>query len=179
MIQDINRYSNVPNHLSGSEVKPAESPPGAPTAVPYTSMRTNGPALIGTTQRKSRETTIDDPYYPPIDPYKGSANPARHSWHEIRPNQIVDVQMIHTQPKKETLIDFPSPPEQISLYQKNVTNVSSYSSQPVPSPRSRSVDRIDTVTQYTTHSTPQFSTFDPSRQGAAERYGAAGSVEAR
>ncbi|VDM78535.1 unnamed protein product [Strongylus vulgaris] len=130
---DTNRLSN---NLPG-EAKLAESPPEA-SAMAYTSMRPSRPAAVGTTQRKSRETTIDDPYYPPIDPHRGSANPARHSWHEIRPNNLGDMPLVQAQPRKalkETLIDFPSPAEHPGMYQKNI---SSHTSRPLPSPRSRS-----------------------------------------
>ncbi|KAK6759247.1 hypothetical protein RB195_021080 [Necator americanus] len=102
-----------------------------------------GEDMVRSAGRKPRETTIDDPYYPSTERIKEYASPFRHSWHEIhaRPYSSRHCQPVLSEHKtfKETVIDFPSSPPVHS----ELSNMHGIDRRGFPSPRSRSVDRID------------------------------------
>ncbi|ETN82617.1 hypothetical protein NECAME_01902, partial [Necator americanus] len=102
-----------------------------------------GEDVVRSAGRKPRETTIDDPYYPSTEGIKEYASPFRHSWHEIhaRPYSSRHCQPVLSEHKtfKETVIDFPSSPPVHS----ELSNMHGIDRRGFPSPRSRSVDRID------------------------------------
>ncbi|KAL6724996.1 hypothetical protein Aduo_019827 [Ancylostoma duodenale] len=121
---------------------------------------------IGSTQRKSRETTIDDPYYPPVQQSRGPLSPSRHSWHEIRPDYLGHLPLVqdqYTRTQKETLIDFPSPAAEVpGAFQRQDP---ARRGRPSPSPRSRSVDRLDVVSSTVVAGSAGY---DPYKQGVKE-----------
>ncbi|KAK6039186.1 hypothetical protein COOONC_23308 [Cooperia oncophora] len=94
---------------------------------------------ISPSTRSTRETTIDDPYYPPVVYRNGTPNTGRHSSYEMRPKTSASSL---TNPRKtpvETLIDF-----------RAEGGPSGASVQPDPVPyfslkRSHSADRVDTI----------------------------------
>ncbi|KAK5981875.1 hypothetical protein GCK32_015819, partial [Trichostrongylus colubriformis] len=91
--------------------------------------------------RTSRETTIDDPYYPPAVVPSGTTSTGRHSLYEFRPETTTASSANNRAQRKrptETLIDFRS---------ENIPSETKYSRrESIPYfslPRSRSADPID------------------------------------
>nr|CDJ88217.1 C. briggsae CBR-TAG-343 protein [Haemonchus contortus] len=98
---------------------------------------------ISSSSKPSRETTIDDPYYPTVVVRpKGTPSTGRHSLYEIRPETTLTSEASNRSPRKipkETLIDF-----------RNETSSTGALVDREPIPyfsllRSRSADRIDTI----------------------------------